>query len=248
MASSKNVRKSVVDDSSADEYVGPITRSRSKAFDRLQPQPTQENQSPADISLDFLANRKATTKDSSTSEDLEISNESSPTKTFSINSSPVMRNLRSEVPLTHLVSSFSPSSIEVMPVMMTNTSTMEEKMAEMEQRVILLTKALEEKDVKIATLMNKLEVQDSGESSLGPEHPPSFTFKGENAKGDKGKGGEGTSQHGHSTSMASISVQQLQDMITNTIRAQYGGSSTSSLMYSKPYTKRIDNMRMPNGY
>ena len=37
-------------------------------------------------------------------------------------------------------------------------------------------------------------------------------------------------------------------MITNTIRAQYGGSSTSSLTYSKPYTKRIDNMRMPSGY
>ena len=48
--------------------------------------------------------------------------------------------------------------------------------------------------------------------------------------------------------MASIFVQQLQDMITNTIQAQYGGSSTSSLIYSKPYTMRIDNMRMPNGY
>ena len=248
MASSKNVRKSVVDASNDDDYVGPITRSRSKAFDRLQPQSTKESQLHTVISLDSLANRKATTKDSSTSKDLEISNESSPTKTFSINSSPVMRNLRNEVPLTHPVSSFSPSYMEVMPVMMTNTSTMEEKMAEMEQRVTLLTKALEEKDVKIATLMNKLEVQDSGESSLGPEHPPGFTLKGEIARGDKGKGGEGTSQHGHSTSMASISVQQLQDMITNTIRAQYGGSSTSSLMYSKPYTKRIDNMRMPNGY
>ena len=96
--------------------------------------------------------------------------------------------------------------------------------------------------------MNKLEVQDSGESSFGPEHPSGFTLKGENARVDKGKGGEGTSQHGHSTSMASISVQQLQDMITNTIQAQYGGSSTSSLICSKPYTKRIDNMRMPNGY
>ncbi|KAL4636874.1 hypothetical protein ACB092_03G039500 [Castanea dentata] len=96
--------------------------------------------------------------------------------------------------------------------------------------------------------MNKLEVQDSGESNLDLEHPPGFTLKGENAKGDKGKGGEGTSQQGHSTSMASISVQQLQDMITNTIRAQYGGSSTHSLIYLKPYTKRIDNMRMPNGY
>ena len=94
-------------------------------------------------------------------------------------------------------------------MMMTNTSTMEEKMAEMEQRVILLTKALKEKDVKIATLMNKLEVQDSGESSLDPKHPPGFTLKGENARVDKEKGGEGTSQHRHSTSMASIPIQQL---------------------------------------
>ena len=94
---------------------------------------------------------------------------------------------------------------------------MEEKMAEMEQRVILLTKAHEDKDVKIATLMNKLELQDSGESSLGPEHPSSFTLKGENARVDKGKRCESTFQHRHSISMASISVQQLQDMITNTI-------------------------------
>ena len=68
-------------------------------------------------------------------------------------------------------------------MMMTDTSTTKEKMVEMEQRVTFLTKALEEKDVKIATLMNKLELQDSGESSLGPKHPPGFTLKGENAKG-----------------------------------------------------------------
>ena len=132
MASSKNVRKSMVDASNDNDYVGPITHSRSKALDRLQSQPTKESQLHTVISLDSLANRKATAKDSSTSKDLEISNESSPTETFSINSSPVMRNLRNEVPLTHPVSSFSPSYIEVMPVMMTNTSTMEEKMVEME--------------------------------------------------------------------------------------------------------------------
>ena len=176
MASSKNVQKSVVDASNDDDYVGPITCSRSKAFDRLQPQPTKESQLHTIISLDSLENRKATTKDSSTSKDLEISNESSLTKTFSINSSLVIRNLRNEVPLTHPVSSFSLSYIEV----------------------TLLTKALEEKDVKIATLMNKLELQDSGESSLVPEHPPGFTLKGEIARGDKGKGGEGISQHEHS--------------------------------------------------
>ena len=45
--------------------------------------------------------------------------------------------------------------------------------------------------------MNKLELQDSSESSLGPEHPPDFTLKGENTRVDKGKGDEVTSQHGH---------------------------------------------------
>ncbi|KAA0067522.1 ty3-gypsy retrotransposon protein [Cucumis melo var. makuwa] len=37
-------------------------------------------------------------------------------------------------------------------------------------------------------------------------------------------------------------------MITNFIRAQYGGSSQTSFMYSKLYTKRIDNLRMLLGY
>ena len=117
---------------------------------------------------------------------------------------------------------------------------MEEKMAEMEQRVVFLTKALEDKDLQIATLMNKLEEQDLGESSHGHK----FT----SVKDDKEREIENTPWREQSTSVALLSVQQLQDMITNTIRAQYGGSSTSSLTYSKPYTKRINNMRMSNGY
>ncbi|KAA0059902.1 retrotransposon gag protein [Cucumis melo var. makuwa] len=44
------------------------------------------------------------------------------------------------------------------------------------------------------------------------------------------------------------SIQQLQDMIANSIRAQYGGPPQTTFMYSKPYTKRIDNLRMPLGY
>ncbi|KAA0055462.1 retrotransposon gag protein [Cucumis melo var. makuwa] len=51
-----------------------------------------------------------------------------------------------------------------------------------------------------------------------------------------------------SVSVASLSVQQLQDMIANSIRAQYRGPPQTSFMYSKPYTKRIDNLRMPLGY
>ncbi|KAA0062087.1 retrotransposon gag protein [Cucumis melo var. makuwa] len=40
----------------------------------------------------------------------------------------------------------------------------------------------------------------------------------------------------------------LADMIANSIRTQYGGPPQTSFMYSKPYTKRIDNLRMPLGY
>ncbi|KAA0041771.1 retrotransposon gag protein [Cucumis melo var. makuwa] len=37
-------------------------------------------------------------------------------------------------------------------------------------------------------------------------------------------------------------------MIANSIRAQYRGPPQTSFMYSKPYTKRINNLRMPLGY
>ena len=129
MAFSKNVRKSVVDASSADDYVSPITHTTAlqTALDRLQPQPTKEGKLHTTISLDFLANRKATVKDSFVSKYLEINNESSPTKTFFINFSPVMRNLRNEVLLTHHVSSFSPSYLEVMPVKWNKGSSFSQK-------------------------------------------------------------------------------------------------------------------------
>ncbi|KAA0026262.1 ty3-gypsy retrotransposon protein [Cucumis melo var. makuwa] len=50
-----------------------------------------------------------------------------------------------------------------------------------------------------------------------------------------------------SVSVASLSFQQLQDMIANFVRAQYGGPPQTSFMYSKSYTNRIDNLRMPLG-
>ncbi|KAA0065856.1 ty3-gypsy retrotransposon protein [Cucumis melo var. makuwa] len=37
-------------------------------------------------------------------------------------------------------------------------------------------------------------------------------------------------------------------VIANSIRAQYGRPPQTTFMYSKPYTKRIDNLRMPLGY
>ena len=56
-----------------------------------------------------------------------------------------------------------------MSIMMTNTTNVKEKMAKMKHKIVLLTKALEDKDFQIAPLMNKLKLQDLGESSHGPK-------------------------------------------------------------------------------
>ena len=83
-----------------------------------------------------------------------------------------------------------------------------------------LTKTIEEKDMQIASLINKVEaqVQNTGESSKGLNHLPNVAslfddvphaFRTVQVRG----------QMTESTSMTSLSIKQLQDMINNTIRA-----------------------------
>ncbi|KAK4395831.1 hypothetical protein Sango_1737400 [Sesamum angolense] len=44
------------------------------------------------------------------------------------------------------------------------------------------------------------------------------------------------------------SCDQLKEFIEGTIRSKVEGSSRSSFTYSKPYTPRIDSLKMPKGY
>ncbi|KAK2987913.1 hypothetical protein RJ640_003180 [Escallonia rubra] len=151
----------------------------------------------------------------------------------------------------HLVSSprseshtFAPPV--TMQVMMTGSMSIEEQLATMSRAFEKLTKAIEEKDFQIATLMNKLELQANEESNRDEVNETSKKG-GANGRHDESTF-DGIEKEDRSNSVASLSVQQLQDMITTRIRAQFGGPSRNNLMYSKPYTKRIDNMRMPAGY
>ena len=68
------------------------------------------------------------------------------TRSWSHDFSPIEGNPKDEILRAHFNSLSSPSSWEVVSVMMTYTSTVEEKMAEMEQKVVLLTKELEDND------------------------------------------------------------------------------------------------------
>ena len=116
-----------------------------------------------------------------------------------------------------------------MQVMVIGASTIEEQIANLMGAVQKLTKTVEEKDLQIAELYSRLESQDEEK-----KHKVDESSK----KDDKDDDG----------SLGSMFFQQLQDIITNSIRAQYGGPSRDSLTYSKPYTKRINGLRMPLGY
>ncbi|KAL0320421.1 UNVERIFIED_CONTAM: hypothetical protein Sradi_5303600 [Sesamum radiatum] len=50
------------------------------------------------------------------------------------------------------------------------------------------------------------------------------------------------------SSKGMIPVDQLKKLIMGTIQNKLDGSTKSSMAYTKPYTERIDNLKMPDGY
>ncbi|KAM2397657.1 hypothetical protein ACFXTH_034434 [Malus domestica] len=116
----------------------------------------------------------------------------------------------------------------------------------MNEVIARLTQIVEEKDLQIAALVSRLEPQD--DEKLDPEDDP--------LKGGAGGKDEPLVERidvrpepdQAAALMGSLSIQQLQEMITNTIKAQYEGSSNTSGLYSKAYSKKIDALKMPRGY
>ena len=85
---------------------------------------------------------------------------------------------------------------------MTETATTDKKIAEIGHAISKLTKTVEEKDLQIAMLMNKLEVQNKGESSKGDSHMHQYTSQGAHISSPK----KANSPQGSSTSISSLSV------------------------------------------
>ena len=113
-----------------------------------------------------------------------------------------------------------------MSIMETDTTSIEEQLAEMARVIAKLTKTIEENDMQIASHINKVEaqVQNTGELNQGLNHLPNVAFPLDDAPHTY-RTIQVERQTAESASVASLSVQQLQDMITNTIRAQYSGPS-----------------------
>ena len=50
------------------------------------------------------------------------------------------------------------------------------------------------------------------------------------------------------SSISSLTVEQILELIAIAVKTQLGVGSQKSHLYTKPYTKRIDALRMPYGY
>ncbi|KAM1600957.1 hypothetical protein ACFXTN_023335 [Malus domestica] len=145
-----------------------------------------------------------------------------------------------------LLSDADSSSGIAMQVMVTGATSIEEQLAQMNEAIAKLTRTVEDKDLQIAALVNQLDAKPDEKVRQGDnpvkkennedEEPPVENIE-EKLKPDQAM-----------MLMGSLSIQQLQEMIANTIRAQYEGSSHDSVLYSKPYSKKIDALKMPMGY
>ncbi|KAM1676543.1 hypothetical protein ACFX2K_042349 [Malus domestica] len=116
----------------------------------------------------------------------------------------------------------------------------------MNEAIARLTRIVEEKDLQIAALVSRLEPQDDENPDL--ENDPLKKRDDEEEEPQVEKNDVKPEPDQAAALMGSLSIQQLQEMITNTIKAQYKWSSHTSLFYSKPYSKKIDALRMPRGY
>ncbi|KAM1624947.1 hypothetical protein COP1_023001 [Malus domestica] len=138
------------------------------------------------------------------------------------------------------------SGSSAMQVMTTGATSIDEQLAHMNEAITRLTRIVEEKDQQIAALVNQIDVKldvkiEQGDDSVKKENDEDEEHPVEKID-VKPKPGQAAAL------MGSLSIQQLREMIASTIKAQYEGSSHDSVLYSKPYSKKIDALKMPRGY
>ncbi|KAL0288194.1 UNVERIFIED_CONTAM: hypothetical protein Sangu_2668100 [Sesamum angustifolium] len=133
----------------------------------------------------------------------------------------------------------------VTSVMVTNVTTIEEQLASLTRAIEGLTNHVQEQDAQIARLINKADNIDAshimGKQVEGHDEAEASTKQHYTEK-DK------SAKELQISSDGLIPLNQLEEFIEGTIRSKIEGSSRSSLTYSKPYTPRIDSLKMPMGY
>jgi len=127
-------------------------------------------------------------------------------------------------------------------------------MANMKVTLQKLTKESKEKEgpikvqkEKIAKLTKKLEKWSAQSSTKGLESEDLEKVFVYSELSDSEKQPKIGGLPKNDKSSGSMTVEQVQDLIANAVKAQLGGSHITHL-YTKPYTKRVNTLCMPHGY
>ncbi|KAI5343508.1 hypothetical protein L3X38_011384 [Prunus dulcis] len=231
--------KSVSASFSSEDFAGVVTRSKAKAISATQHVasiPTQakakdvNRRSEPVINLASLGAKKNTSRaDDKNSRNKERSFSGSKnsrerslslvsdadSSTFSYHGSPPY-DQQKKIASASIGESYSMA----MQVMVMGAMFIEEQLAHMSEAVTKLTKMVEEKDAQIDSLINKWEVHQDKEPGQdahkkGRHHEAESSEKG---LGHETESGEKSQGKVDPSSVGSLSIQQLQDMIVKTIR------------------------------
>ncbi|KAL7082182.1 hypothetical protein ACP275_14G083700 [Erythranthe tilingii] len=144
-------------------------------------------------------------------------------------------------PMSRSTSSYS----EMASVMTTNATTMEEQIASLAKAIEGLTKHVQQRDFQIAKLIDKMDKADASQvvDQIEAQDEAVTSTKQQSVENEKAP-----TQELQVSSDGLIHVDQVMTLISETIKDKLEGSSKSSSTYVKPYTPRIDDLKMPMGY
>ncbi|KAH6815278.1 hypothetical protein C2S51_020098 [Perilla frutescens var. frutescens] len=137
-------------------------------------------------------------------------------------------------------------SLEV-AIMMVNDSTIEDQLANITKLIEGLHKRMQHQDDEISKLK-----RERGEASRANDenHEENGENNG-NKTPEKPEMNDDAKSFGKELNVSvdgSIPINQLKEFIEGTIKDRFGESSKSMAVYSKPYTQRINNLKMLVGY
>jgi hypothetical protein len=134
------------------------------------------------------------------------------------------------------------SGFGIMSVMMTETTSLEDQVATLTKLVEGLSTSLKAKDHEIAKLMNKLEsMNEGGQTSATKALQVDQLDVIEDST-------IGAARNIHGITDGIFTMNQLKELIKEAITDQVESSVQPSYSYVKPYTQRIDLLRMPPNY
>ncbi|KAL0404076.1 UNVERIFIED_CONTAM: hypothetical protein Sradi_2048400 [Sesamum radiatum] len=130
--------------------------------------------------------------------------------------------------------------------MVTNTTTLEEQIANLTKAIEGLTKHVQEQDSQISKLINKIDNTDA--SHIAEKQIEAYDEAKTSLKQESNEREKSATKELQVSSEGLIPVDKLKEFIMGTIQNKLGGSFKSSIIYTKSYTQKIDNLKMSVGY